>query len=111
MPGLSSIAANTNAIEPKRAAIADFLGRLKKARAWVQANKETYADLWAKKANLDQTVSRHWIGQADMSVGPVDSEAAADYQDTADFLVQTGALPKPFDTKTVIDTSFKDAFN
>lgn len=111
MPGLSSIAANANAIEPKRAAIADFLGRLKKARAWVQANKETYADLWAKKANLDQAVSRHWIGQADMSVGPVDAGAAADYQGTADFLVQTGALAKSFDTKTAIDTSFSDAFN
>jgi NitT/TauT family transport system substrate-binding protein len=111
MPGLSSIAANANAIEPKRAAIADFLGRLRKARAWVQANKETYADLWAKKANLDQAVSRHWIGQADMSVGPVDANAAADYQSTADFLVQTGALPKTFDTKTVIDTSFSSAFD
>jgi NitT/TauT family transport system substrate-binding protein len=110
MPGLSSIAANAHSIEPKRAAIADFLGRLQKARAWVQANKETYADLWAKKANLDQEVSRHWIGQADMSVGPVDDGAARDYQGTADFLVQTGALPKTFDTQSVIDTSFSNAF-
>ena len=110
MPGLSSIAANANAIEPKRAAIADFLGRLQKARAWVQANKEVYADLWAKKANLDQQVSRHWIGQADMSVGPVDAGAAKDYQDTADFLLQTGALPASFDTRAVIDTSFAEAF-
>jgi len=31
----------------KRAAIADFLGRLQKARAWVQAHKDTYADTWA----------------------------------------------------------------
>jgi NitT/TauT family transport system substrate-binding protein len=111
MPGLSSIAANANAIEPKRAAIADFLGRLQKARAWVQANKDTYADIWAKKSGLDQTVSRHWIGQADMTVGPVDAGAAADYQGTADFLVQTGALPKAFDTQSVIDTSFSKAFN
>ncbi|MDB6142420.1 MAG: periplasmic aliphatic sulfonate-binding protein [Pseudomonas sp.] len=111
MPGLSSIAANANAIEPKRAAIADFLGRLQKARVWVQANKDAYADIWAKKSGLDQAVSRHWIGQADMTVGPVDAGAAADYQGTADFLVQTGALPKAFDTKTVIDTSFGKAFN
>jgi len=110
MPGLSSIAANANSIEPKRAAIADFLGRLKKAREWVQANKDTYADLWAKKANLDQTVSRHWIGQADMSVGPVDAGAAKDYQETSDFLTKTGSLPKAFDTSTVVDTSFAKAF-
>ncbi|CAD5109519.1 ABC transporter substrate-binding protein [Zestomonas carbonaria] len=110
MPGLSSIAANANSIEPKREAIADFLGRLQKARAWVEANKETYADLWAKKANLDQTVSRHWIGQANMTVGPVDEQAARDYQETADFLVQTGALPKAFDTSGIVDTSFSQAF-
>lgn len=110
MPGLSSIAANAESIEPKRAAIADFLGRLKKARAWVEANKETYADLWAKKANLDQNVSRHWIGQANMTVGPVDEQAARDYQETADFLVETGALAKKFDTSAVVDTSFSQSF-
>ncbi len=110
MPGLSSIAANANSIEPKREVIADFLGRLQQARAWVEANKESYADLWAKKANLDPAVSRHWIGQANMSVGPVDEQAARDYQETADFLLETGALPKAFDTRTIIDTSFASAF-
>ncbi|QJP07606.1 ABC transporter substrate-binding protein [Pseudomonas multiresinivorans] len=111
MPGLSSIAANANSIDPKREQIADFLGRLQKARAWVEAHKEQYADIWAKKANLDQSVSRHWIGQAAMSVGPVDKQAAADYQGTADFLLQTGALPKAFDTSSVIDTSFTTSFH
>ncbi|WP_448681225.1 ABC transporter substrate-binding protein [Pseudomonas nicosulfuronedens] len=111
MPGLSSIAANADSIDPKRAQIADFLARLQKARTWVEAHKEQYADIWAKKANLDQSVSRHWIGQAAMSVGPVDQQAAADYQGTADFLLQTGALPKAFDTSSVIDTSFAGAFH
>ena len=110
MPGLSSVAANANSIEPKREAIADFLDRLQKARAWFEANKETYADLWAKKANIDVAVSRHWIGQANMTVGPVDEQAAKDYQETADFLVQTGALPKAFDTSSIIDTSFSNAY-
>ena len=110
MPGLSSIAANADSIEPKRAAIADFLGRLQKARAWVEANKETYADLWAKKANLDASVSRNWIGHANMTVGPVDEGAARDYQETADFLVETGALAKKLDTSSIVDTSFSKSF-
>lgn len=110
MPGLSSIAANAASLEPKRAAIEDFLGRLQLARAWVEANKEEYATLWAKKANLDLEVSKHWIGQANMTVGPVDEQAARDYQETADFLLETGALPKAFDTRQVIDTSFAKAF-
>ncbi|MFN3766931.1 MAG: ABC transporter substrate-binding protein [Ectopseudomonas guguanensis] len=111
MPGLSSIAANADSIEPKRAAIADFLGRLQKARAWVEANKETYADLWAKKANLDASVSRNWIGHANMTVGPVDEGAARDYQETADFLVETGALAKKLDTSSIVDTSFSNSFD
>jgi len=110
MPGLSSIAASAAAIEPKRAALSDFLGRLQKARAWVEANKERYAELWAKKANLDLAVSRNWIGHAGMTVGPVDAQAAADYQGTADFLLETGALPKAFQVNSVIDTSFDSAF-
>ncbi|MEE4465224.1 ABC transporter substrate-binding protein, partial [Azotobacter chroococcum] len=65
--------------------------------------------LWAQKANLDPAVSRHWIGQANMTVAPVDAQAARDYQETADFLKETGALPKAFKVDEVIDTSFAEA--
>lgn len=110
MPGLSSIGAYGPSIEPKRAEIADFLGRVQKAREWVQAHKSEYAAIWAQKANLDPAVSQHWINQADMSVGPVDAGAIKDYQGTADFLVETGALPKALDVQPLIDTSFTQAF-
>ncbi|KAA5841925.1 ABC transporter substrate-binding protein [Pseudomonas chlororaphis] len=111
MPGLSAIAASTPAIDSKRAAIADFLGRLKLARAWVESHTDQYADLWAKKANLDPNVSRHWLRQAHMSVGPVDPQAAADLQSTADFLFKVKALPAPLATATVVDTSFTQALS
>jgi len=111
MPGLSAIAASTPSIDSKREAIADFLGRLKKARAWVDNNTDEYADLWAKKANLDQNVSRHWLRQAHMTVGPVDSQAAKDLQSTADFLFKVKALPAELATAPIIDHSFQQAFN
>lgn len=111
MPGLSAIAASTPAIDSKREAIADFLGRVKQARAWVDNHTDQYADLWAKKANLDQDVSRHWLRQAHMSVGPVDQQSAADLQRTADFLFKVKALPAPLATAGVIDTSFNQAFS
>ncbi|WP_277588734.1 ABC transporter substrate-binding protein [Pseudomonas chlororaphis] len=111
MPGLSAIAASTPAIDSKRAAIADFLGRLKLARAWVDSHTDQYADLWAKKANLDPNVSRHWLRQAHMSVGPVDPQATADLQSTADFLFKVKALPAPLATATVVDTSFTQALS
>ncbi|ROL77789.1 sulfonate ABC transporter substrate-binding protein [Pseudomonas chlororaphis] len=111
MPGLSAIAASTPAIDSKREAIADFLGRLKLARAWVDSHTDQYADLWAKKANLDPNVSRHWLRQAHMSVGPVDPQAAADLQSTADFLFKVKALSAPLATATVVDTSFTQALS
>ncbi|BBH33817.1 ABC transporter substrate-binding protein [Pseudomonas bijieensis] len=111
MPGLSAIAASTSAIDSKREAIADFLGRVKQARAWVDNHTDAYADLWAKKANLDQNVSRHWLRQAHMSVGPVDQQAAADLQSTADFLFKVKALPAPLVTAGIIDTSFSQALS
>ncbi|WP_434652178.1 ABC transporter substrate-binding protein [Pseudomonas sp. R3-56] len=111
MPGLSAIAASTPAIDSKREAIADFLGRVKQARAWVDNHTDQYADLWAKKANLDQDVSRHWLRQAHMSVGPVDQQSAADLQSTADFLFKVKALSAPLATAGVIDTSFNQAFS
>ncbi|AUG02491.1 aliphatic sulfonates ABC transporter substrate-binding protein [Pseudomonas sp. 09C 129] len=111
MPGLSAIAASTPAIDSKREAIADFLGRLKLARAWVDSHTDQYADLWAKKANLDPNVSRHWLRQAHMSIGPVDPQAAADLQSTADFLFKVKALPAPLATATIVDTSFTQALS
>ncbi|SEC00474.1 NitT/TauT family transport system substrate-binding protein [Pseudomonas saponiphila] len=109
MPGLSAVAASTAAIDAKHAAIADFLVRLKKARQWVDTHTDEYADLWAKKANLDQNVSRHWLRQAHLTLGPVDPQAASDLQGTADFLFKVKALPAPLVTSPLIDHSFQQA--
>jgi NitT/TauT family transport system substrate-binding protein len=110
IPALSTIAAYVPSIESKRAAIADFLVRVKKARAWVDANTDSYADAWAQRANLDKDVSRHWLRQARLTVGAVDAPAAKDLQATADFLHKVDVLPA-FDTRKVIDTSFTPALS
>lgn len=106
IPAQSAIAANTTAIAEKRAAIDDFLVRLKKARGWVEANIDTYADAWAVRASLDRDVSRHWLRQAKLTVAPVDARAIGDLQVTADFLHKVNVLPAALDVNKVIDTSF-----
>jgi len=53
--------------------------------------------------------SRHWLRQAHMTVGPVDTQAATDLQSTADFLFKVKALPAPLATAGIIDTSFQQA--
>lgn len=110
MPGISAIAASNQAIDSHRVEITDFLKRLTLARQWVETHKSEYAAIWAKKANLDPTVSLHWISNADMTVGPVDLQAVRDFRETADFLYHTGTLPAAFDIHKVIDPSFTAAF-
>jgi NitT/TauT family transport system substrate-binding protein len=106
IPAQSAIAANADAVAQKREAIADFLVRLKKARAWVEANIDTYADAWAARASLDKEVSRHWLRQAGLTVLPLDEVAIRDFQLTADFLHREKVLPAPLDVSKVTDTSF-----
>ncbi len=44
-----------------------------------------------------------------MTVGPVDQQAAADLQSTADFLFKVKALPAALATAPIIDSSFQQA--
>ncbi|MEI7613016.1 MAG: ABC transporter substrate-binding protein [Betaproteobacteria bacterium] len=106
IPAQSAIAANAASVTNKHEAIQDFLVRLKKARAWVEANIDTYSDAWAARASLDRDVARHWLGQAKLTVAPVDAKAAKDLQTTADFLHKVNVLPSTLDVNKVIDTSF-----
>ena len=107
IPALSAIAAHGPSIDGKAEAIADFLARLKVARAWVEANVDTYAEAWAKRANLDPDVARHWLRQAKLTAGPVDVGSARDLQATADFLHQVKVLAEPLDTRRVIEPRFE----
>jgi NitT/TauT family transport system substrate-binding protein len=45
-----------------------------------------------------------------MTVGPVDTQAAADLQSTADFLFKVKALPAALVTAPIIDRSFDRSF-
>lgn len=51
----------------------------------------------------------HWLRQAHMTVGPVDQQAAADVQSTADFPFKVKALPTALATAPIIDHSFQQA--
>lgn len=109
IPGLSAIAAYAPSVDSKRAAVADFFVRIARARAWVEANVDTYADAWAQRNNLDQDVSRRWIRESKQTVAPIDAAAQAQFQATADFLLKEGVLTTPFNVRNVADNSFATA--
>lgn len=110
MPALSFVAGSDKAVQEKHAEIEDFLKRLTVARHWVDTHVDEYADLWAKRANIDRDVAVAWLGTAHQTVGPIDEAAARDAQDTADFLFKAGVLTERFEVKKILDRSYADAF-
>jgi NitT/TauT family transport system substrate-binding protein len=110
MPALSFVAASDRADQDKHAEIADFLKRVVVARQWVDSHPREYADLWAKRANLEPDVAYRWLESSHQRIGPIDTDAAKDAQNTADFLFKAGVIPQPLDTTKVLDRTYADAF-
>jgi NitT/TauT family transport system substrate-binding protein len=110
MPALSFIAAHETAARDKHAEIDDFLRRLVAARQWADTHVDDYAQLWAKRANIDRDVAYRWLSSAQQSIGPIDARARKDAQETADFIFKAGILSQHFDTTNLFDPSYAGAF-
>lgn len=110
MPALSFVAASDQAAANRHAEIADFLRRVVLARQWVDSHPREYADLWARRANLEPDVAYRWLESSHQRIGPIDAAAAHDAQNTADFLYKAGVIAQPLDTSKVLDRSYADAF-
>jgi NitT/TauT family transport system substrate-binding protein len=111
IPAQSFVVANNRAIEDKRAAITDFLQRLKTARDWTlsdPAHNDTYADAWAERSRADREIARAWFSRAHTQLGPVSAENIADAQKTVDFFSGLGLI-KSYPAASLFDTSFNPA--
>ncbi|MDF2795001.1 MAG: sulfonate transporter substrate-binding protein [Pseudomonas orientalis] len=111
IPAQSFIAANATALDSKRAAISDFLQRLKKARDWARqspANTNAYADAWAKRTRADAGIARVWFARARTTLEPLSAQAPVEAQKTVDFFAGQG-LVKSFPAASLFDSSFSAA--
>jgi NitT/TauT family transport system substrate-binding protein len=111
MPALSFVAAHEKAAGDKHVEIQDFLKRLVLARHWVDTHVDEYADLWAKRANIDRDVAYRWLNSAHQTIGPIDERASRDTQETADFIFKAGVLNERFDTRKILDLSYAKEFS
>lgn len=111
IPAQSYIAANSKAVDTKRAQISDFLQRLKKARDWTRlnpANADAYAEAWAKRTRADAAIARAWFARARTTVEPVTAQSPVDAQKTVDFFASEG-LVKSYAAASLFDDSFAGA--
>ncbi|MFJ3483154.1 ABC transporter substrate-binding protein [Pseudomonas sp. NPDC090202] len=108
IPAQSYVVANAHIIDDKRAAIEDFLKRLKKARDWTlkdPANTATYADAWSKRTRADSEIARVWFARARTNVEPLSPQVVTDAQKTVDFFAGLGLI-KSYPAQQLFDTSF-----
>ncbi len=109
MSGLSYQTATLDAIATKREALADFIGRLAKARLWALDNSDAFAGIWAKAVGVDPTIARHTFGVELQRPVPIDSSVIGDQQATADLWTGFGVIPRRLDATAIFDPAFNSA--
>ena len=89
----------------KRAAIADFAGRLAQARAWAVAHPQDYARVYAELTRLPEGAAVAISTRTSRGLRPVQPADVAAVQKVADLFSELQVLPKPVDVAALADAS------
>lgn len=89
----------------KRAAIADFAGRLAQARAWAVAHPQDYARVYAELTRLPEGAAVAISTRTSRGLRPVRPADVAAVQQVADLFSELQVLPKPVDVAALADAS------
>ncbi|WP_026871912.1 ABC transporter substrate-binding protein [Inquilinus limosus] len=107
-PGLGFFVARPDAIEARRAALQDFVGRLARARAWGTTNYPAYAASWSKLVGLPEQVALQYFARRDVRPVAIDDAVVADEQRTIDLYLRAGLIRAELDANDILDRSFND---
>ena len=105
-PTLTFIIASEQAIATKREAIADFLGRLNKARTWSREHVEEYAKNTSELTKLPEDVLLRAYKAQDTRPIAIDDGVIKEFQEASDRATRYGILGKPVDVSKAVDRSF-----
>jgi sulfonate transport system substrate-binding protein len=96
---------------PRHAAIADYLGRVKRSYAWAEAHPNDWANLVSAATGAPASIylQQRQERSGPTSLGPVDAGAAASMQAVADTFAAAGVIPAHVDTAPLWDRSFAAA--
>ncbi len=109
MSGQSYTVASEGAIAGKRAALGDFLRRLRLAREWGLANPQAQARVWAEQTGFPPAVGQVVIDTAKTRTVAIDDHVVAAQQRVADFFYQAHVIPQPQTVASFFDRSFNAA--
>jgi sulfonate transport system substrate-binding protein len=110
-PGLSFFFARDDALASpeKRAALADFVARLAKARRWALAHLDFYARSWSALVGLPPEVGERVYGRGRYRVSPIDESVVADEQKTIDLYLRSGLIKTRLDAARIVSPIFTPA--
>jgi len=108
-PGLSFVAARTDAIAARRDDLSEFVRRLAAARAWANTNVEGYARTWSGLMNVPAPVAEHWFRRAGTRVAPIDDFVVGGQQQNIDLYTRAGLVRRRIEARDLLDPSFNGA--
>lgn len=106
--GNSFIAATDDALaDPaRRAALQDYVSRLRSAQQWSYANLDDYASTLAEIIGFPEEAARLQYERRQLSWTPIDGEVIAQQQETADFYHRVGLIPQALEVGPTFDLDF-----
>jgi sulfonate transport system substrate-binding protein len=112
IPGLAFEVASDSALRnpTKTAAITDFLGRLRAAEAWEQANKPAWAQKYAALTKLPLALTEKVL-QFDTNPAALDTAVVGAEQAEADAFYAAALIPTKVAIPLLLDTTFPTTSN
>lgn len=92
----------------RRAAVADFLTRLAKARLWAAAHLDEWAKVWAQETGLSVEVAEAAVANAVATPVVIDDSVVSSEQEIADAFSAEGLIPGTVTFSQFVDDQFND---
>jgi sulfonate transport system substrate-binding protein len=91
-----------------RAAITDYLGRLRRSYDWSESHKSTWAPILAHTVNVPESFISHGLATESQryQLAPIEDSAVASCQDVADVFAAAKLLPQTVQVAPYFDRSF-----
>ena len=105
-PTITFIVASDSAIATKRAALADLVQRLNKARLWSLEHLAEYAHSTAELTRIPEDVLLSAYKAQQTSPIVMDDNVVKETQEASDRATRYGILPKTLDVRQAVDRSF-----
>jgi sulfonate transport system substrate-binding protein len=97
----------------KKAAISDFLCRIKKSQVWRNTHVKEWSQNYASAINVDQAIvyqdEKEGLEQRRSQLLPVSDQAIASQQQVADTFYKAGVIPAKVNMKPLWDNTFTEA--